>query len=123
MKINYLTNRIKYVLIVLLNHNGVFMTEYTIVEISDATELEELQSMYSDFYKEVHGIRPRWVRLTSIAEAEHKLAQLREEAVAIQESEAYWDKIDAERDDYVERMGLVDEFIGNKYEIMAGEPA
>ena len=99
------------------------MTDCAIADNSEYSELEELQSFYSDFYKETHGIRPRWVRLTTVSEAEYEIQLLREQAVAIQEREAYWDAIDAERDAFAERMGLVDEFIGNKYEIMAGEPA
>lgn len=34
------------------------------------TRHEELQSIYWDFYKEVHNIRPRWIDFSALSEAE-----------------------------------------------------
>lgn len=47
----------------------------------DLTEVEQLQSEYSDFYKEVNGVRPRFMSDEQWNSAEWLNAQLKELAV------------------------------------------
>lgn len=42
----------------------------------EITELEQLHSDYSDLYKDVHGIRPRWAKFSTVEEAEAAYNQL-----------------------------------------------
>lgn len=58
----------------------------------------ELYSAYSDGFKSLHGIRPRWIDYdaVTIEWLEEALKDLSEEAKAMAESEAYWDGIDEE---------------------------
>ena len=48
--------------------------------MSRLATLDEMHEHYSDFYKEVHGIRPRWVTFTSIKEAGEAILRLEAEA-------------------------------------------
>ena len=62
-------------------------------------------SDFSDWYKELYGIRPRWVRTSqmTLAQVEAKLDQLGAEADAKAESEKEWRAIEEEQNAERER--------------------
>ena len=45
------------------------------------TELEELEMIYSEMYKDVHGMKARWYRAESVEQARADIARLEEELV------------------------------------------
>jgi hypothetical protein len=48
--------------------------------MSRLATLDEMHEHYSDFYKEVYGIRPRWARFATIEDAGVAILQLNAEA-------------------------------------------
>lgn len=44
----------------------------------EATALEQAQSEFSDFYKEIHGIRPRWVQCDTVEGYEAEIKKLQD---------------------------------------------
>lgn len=56
---------------------------------------EILSQSYSDAYKELHGIRPRWARFKTCQEVQEALDELDKEAQAISEDEAFWATIES----------------------------
>jgi hypothetical protein len=57
------------------------MTEFTM------TELEELESIYCELYKDVYGIKARWYRAESIEQARADLDRLQAEGERVWEAE------------------------------------
>jgi hypothetical protein len=45
------------------------------------TELEELECLYAEMYKDVHGMKARWYRAESVEQARADIARLQEELV------------------------------------------
>jgi hypothetical protein len=45
------------------------------------TELEELESIYCEMYKDVHGMKARWYRAESVEQARADIARLEEELI------------------------------------------
>jgi hypothetical protein len=43
---------------------------------SDQEMLDHLSSLYSDMYKDVHGIRPRWAHFKTIDQVQHAIDDL-----------------------------------------------
>ena len=55
-----------------------------------------LSQTYSDAYKSLHGIRPRWAEFKTVQEIEDALDELDQQAEAMAEDEAVWAQIDQE---------------------------
>jgi|GEM_PF-1719363 hypothetical protein len=55
-----------------------------------------LSQTYSDAYKSLHGIRPRWAEFKTVQEIEDALDELDQQAAAMAEDEAEWAKREAE---------------------------
>lgn len=72
----------------------------------DQMTKDELGSLYWDAYKEVHGVRPRWVNHDDVTAEWYKAALdlLAEEAEAQLEDEQHWNRIQSEREAYERRM-------------------
>jgi len=45
------------------------------------TELEELECLYAEMYKDVHGMKARWYRAESVEQARADIARLQEELI------------------------------------------
>lgn len=45
------------------------------------TELEELECLYAEMYKDVHGMKARWYRAESVEQARADIARLEEELI------------------------------------------
>ena len=45
------------------------------------TELEELECLYIEMYKDVHGMKARWYRADSVEQARRDIARLEEELI------------------------------------------
>lgn len=55
-----------------------------------------LSQEYSDAYKALHGIRPRWARFENVKQVQDALEDLDREAEALAEDQAFWATIEAE---------------------------
>lgn len=69
------------------------------MEVDQTSRHQELVNLYWDMYKDVHGIRPRWMKLDemSIEELEGELLILGRSAAIIWEAEAKAQKEAAEK--------------------------
>lgn len=89
----------------------------------DEMTKDELGDLYWDAYKEVHGIRPRWVRHDDVT-AEWYMAALdllAEEAEAQLEDEQHWNEVLEERGAWERRMYALPEM--TEAEILAEKVA
>jgi hypothetical protein len=85
--------------------------------------LDEMHEHYSDLYKSVYGIRPRWVSFDNILDAGDAILSLEQQARDVEESENHFYKMLEEKSKYESRMGLDSKWIpANKFESLAGEP-
>ena len=55
-----------------------------------------LSQEYSDAYKALHGIRPRWASFENVKQVQDALEDLDREAEAMAEDQAFWNSIEAE---------------------------
>jgi hypothetical protein len=58
-------------------------TDMSFDTMAPMTELEELESLYCEMHKDVHGVKARWYHAESVEKAREVLAHL-EEALKIQ---------------------------------------
>ena len=91
--------------------------EYGIYTVEQYEHHMAAMSLY-DYYKDVHGIRPRWMNFDemSIEDIEAEFRALDREAEAQAEVEEYWDMIDAEAEKVEE---LFADPVPTKYELLA----
>jgi len=87
------------------------------------TYLDELTQIYSELHKDVYGVKARWARFDTEAEAQESIDRLYISLRQEQEHEDHWQTVRREREQYQARMGLAEKWIpANKFEAMAGEP-
>lgn len=55
-----------------------------------------LSQTYSDAYKSLHGIRPRWAKFETVDQVQQAIDELDREAEAMAEDQAFWAKREAE---------------------------
>jgi len=66
-----------------------------IIRESYEEDLEAFSDEYSDTYKSIYGIRPRWIRFSTVDEAEEALSRLYDEMSRHTDHERYRDELDA----------------------------
>ena len=62
---------------------------------SESALLDQLHSEFSDFYKELYNIRPRWVRFASVEDAEDAIVELAGESEMNREMDRYHGEVDS----------------------------
>lgn len=67
------------------------------------TELEELECLYAEMFKDVHGMKARWYRASSVEEARADIARLEEQLKRVEQERAQAE-LDAAKD-FEERIG------------------
>ena len=82
--------------------------------------LEEMAQAYSDLFKAVHGIRPRWEIYNTVEEYGEAITSLMEEEEERERTDAFWRLFEEEEGAYRARMGLDGDIPPTKWEQLAG---